>query len=197
MDIINDQCLGFVKDYYIAVALHYTGVSDFPQKYFFWCTSTNYTFASLPQPLTHLRDIYDKIDVIFSGEFDRVIIQANGKSEYVQADLKNFELPAKGVTELDRLAYVVHAIDQDCFVVPVTSFKMTPIKEVRRNEAFRGLKKDQAFLLDSYLHFRRPVTKDKKEQLERDEAIYNHRFLDEIKEDLPKGSWNLLKDTSE
>ena len=74
---------------------------------------------------------------------------------------------------------------------------MTPIKEVRRNEAFRGLKKDTVFSLDSYLHFRKPQTKDKKEQLERDEAIYNHSFLDEINSDLPKGSWNIIRDTSD
>lgn len=137
------------------------------------------------------------MDVVFTGEFDRVVIDAQGKSEYFQIDKQNTELPAKGVTELDRLAYAVHAIENDCQVVPVTSFKMTPIKEVRRNEAFRGLKKDQVFQLDSYMHFRKPITKDKKEQLERDEAIYNHRFLDELTTDLPQGSWNLLKDTSE
>lgn len=74
---------------------------------------------------------------------------------------------------------------------------MTPIKEVRRNEAFKGLKKDQAFKLESYLHFRKPINKDRKEQLDRDEAIYNHNFLDEIASDLPQGSWNLLKDTTE
>lgn len=106
-------------------------------------------------------------------------------------------MPAKGVTELDRLSYTVHAIDNDCSIVPVMSIKMTPIKEVRRNEAFRGLKKDSAFELSSYAHFRKPVTKDKKEQLERDEAIYNHGFMDDITEDWPKGSWTLQRDTSE
>jgi radial spoke head protein 9 len=189
--------LGFVKDYYIAVALRYVGVSDFPTKTFFWCTNTNWTFASLPQPLLHLRDVYDKIDVYFSGEFDRVVIDSHGKSELVHIDNKSLELSAKGVTELDRLAYVVYAIDNDCSIVPVMSFKMTPIKEVRRNEAFRGLKKDAVFQFENYAHFRKPLTKDKKEQLERDEAIYNHKFLDEITSDLPKGSWNLLKDTSD
>jgi radial spoke head protein 9 len=37
--------IGTVKDYYIAVSLKYLGVSDFPDKQFFWCTSDNWTFA--------------------------------------------------------------------------------------------------------------------------------------------------------
>jgi radial spoke head protein 9 len=32
--------------------------------------------------------------------------------------------------------------------------------------------------------------------IDRDEGIYNHYFLDEIQQDWPKGSWNILKDTS-
>ena len=48
------------------------------------------------------------------------------------------EIPQRGVTELDRLAFIVHEIDYTCFIVPKGAFKMTPIHEVRRNEAFVG-----------------------------------------------------------
>lgn len=75
--------VGYVKDYYVAVALKYVGVSDFPLKTFFWCSSTNWTFSSLPDPLLHLRNVYDKIDVFFSGEFDKIVINNQGKSELV------------------------------------------------------------------------------------------------------------------
>lgn len=101
---------GFVKDYYIAVALKYVGISDFPRKSFFWCNSSNWTFASLPQPLSHLshlKKLFDKIDVYFYGEFDKVI-------EFAEIEDKSLEIPKKGVSELDRLSYVVNAIENDC-----------------------------------------------------------------------------------
>jgi len=33
--------------------------------------------------------------------------------------------------------------------------------------------------------------------VDRDEGVYNHSFLDDVSNDWPKGSWNLLKDTTE
>lgn len=136
------KSIGVVNDYYIAMAVHYLGVSDFPRKTFFWCSSSNWTFSSLPQPFTHLKHVYDKVQVYFSGEFDKVVISANGKSDSVDVQAahagvgKPLEIPKKGVSELDRLAYVVTSVESDCQVIPIGSFKMTPIKEVRRNEAF-------------------------------------------------------------
>ena len=43
------------------------------------------------------------------------------------------------VIELDRLVYVVYAIENDCCIAPAGAYKMTPTHQVRRNEAFRGL----------------------------------------------------------
>jgi len=64
--------------------------------------------------------------------------------------------------------------------VPLGSLKMTPIKEVRRNEAFKGLKKDNAFTLEAYQHFRKVIHREKRDKLDRDESVFNHDFLDEI-----------------
>lgn len=63
-------------------------------------------------------------------------------------------LPETGLTEQDRLSFVVHAIDMQCQIVPVGSYKKTPLGEVRINEAFRGLKFDQLSQLESYMHLR-------------------------------------------
>jgi radial spoke head protein 9 len=90
-----------------------------------------------------LRDTFDSISSVFTGEFDRIVIEGNGRSELIELDSNHgLELPKRGVTELDRLSYLVNAVDQDCFLIPQGSFKMTPIKEIRKNEAFKGLKKD-------------------------------------------------------
>lgn len=56
--------------------------------------------------------------------------------------------------EIDRVHYIVRAIENDCHVVPHGSFKLTTSHEVCRNEAFRGLGIEDAFQLQSYSHFR-------------------------------------------
>lgn len=56
--------------------------------------------------------------------------------------------------EIDRVHYIVRAIENDCHVVPQGAFKLTNSHEVSRNEAFRGLSQEEAFRLNSYSHFR-------------------------------------------
>ena len=41
--------------------------------------------------------------------------------------------------EIDRVHYIVRAIENDCQVVPSGAFKLTTSHEVARNEAFKGL----------------------------------------------------------
>ena len=84
----------------------------------------------------HNKAQFDNMQSMFTGEFDKII---------------NF-----GVTEIDRLSYVAHSIDNDCNIVPIGSIKKIPLKETRKNEAFRGLKTDQVFDLKNYVHFRAP-----------------------------------------
>ena len=185
--------LGSVKDYFVAVALHYTGSKDFLRKEFFWCSSSNYIFAQLPAPVKAHDADFNKLQTYFTGEFDRIIISGGTEGTVIDSDLI---LPPKHVTELDRLAWTVHQIEHDCQVVPQGAFKMTPLREVRRNEAFKGLKKDDVFAVEKYQHFRAVETKDKREQIERDEAVYNHNFLDDLSGDFPKHTWNIQKDTT-
>lgn len=40
--------------------------------------------------------------------------------------LKKKKVPPKNFTELDRLAYVVRVIENDCAVTPVGAFRLTP-----------------------------------------------------------------------
>jgi hypothetical protein len=65
------------------------------------------------------------------------------------------DIPSCGLTELDRLSYVVHTIDCHCSIVPVGSYKRTPLGEIQKNEAFRGLKADVSACLESYMHLRK------------------------------------------
>jgi len=88
----------------------------------------------------------------------------------------------------------VFAIENDCQLCPIGAFKMTPEHQVRRNEAFRGLKGDDATNLKSYLHFRNVQCPQKKSDLDLPTAPFNQDFLDSAASDMPKGSWNLQLD---
>jgi len=72
---------------------------------------------------------------------------------------------------------------------------MIPLNELRKNEAFKGLKASEAFSIENYVHFREPKLKENIELNLRKEGIYNHDFLDNAREDLPVGQWTILKDT--
>jgi len=188
-----------LTDYYIAVGINYLGHENFAEKSFFWCTGDCKKFSKLPEHLgADCCALFDQIQCVFTGEFDKVIISPAGVSDFVYIDellRAKIKLPECGITELDRLAHVVNSIDSDCQIVPRGACKKTPLQEVRRNEAFRGLKADQAFDICNYFHFRAPALKKNIELNARKEGVYNDDFLDNADEDIPKGSWSILKDT--
>ena len=206
-----------MKDYYIALAIMYKGNYEFPQKTFYWCSSGSFTFAEMPELNEAHSEAVEKMNGMFSGEYDRILVSfekkdegaEEGKGEEGAEDAKEkdelaseseeegpLKVEPKNLTELDRLAYVVRAIENDTNVVPHNSFKLTPIHEVRRNEAFNGLKKDDALDLGKYYHFRNVQDKEKKDQIERDDAVFHPDFLDSIHKDSPKGCWVLHLDSS-
>lgn len=68
---------------------------------------------------------------------------------------------------------------------------MTSAHEVHRNESFAGLSAADAFKLTAYSHFRNCQQKEKKENLEKDDAIFQKNFLDDITADKPNGVWSI------
>jgi radial spoke head protein 9 len=82
-----------------------------------------------------------------------VLIQVDGNADEGQPPQENadegkavdsdeegeLKIPPKNFTELDRLAYVVRSIENDCAVAPVGAFKLTPTHELRYNDSFRGI----------------------------------------------------------
>jgi len=64
---------GTVKDYFIALGLNYSGVAGFPRKTFYWCSSRNYNFASLPSPTEKVGLIVKQINTKLTGEYDTII----------------------------------------------------------------------------------------------------------------------------
>jgi radial spoke head protein 9 len=86
----------------------------------------------------------------------------NGEQQVVNSDDEDtVKVPPKNFLEIDRLAYVVRAIEVECQIVPVGSFRLTPQHQLRYNDQFRGLDQKEALQMASYQHFRNPVSEEK------------------------------------
>jgi radial spoke head protein 9 len=180
---INHNCLGLYADYYIAVAYTYTGMYEFPVKKFYWALSKDFEFTELPELNDQHKAAVNNANAYFEGNPKKKLVSVKkgegeeggeggepkaeegageggegaAKAQENLSDLSEEEeikIPPKDLTELDRLTFVVYAIENDCSIAPVGAFKMTPTHQVRRNEAFRGLQGVEAGQLHSYLHFR-------------------------------------------
>lgn len=209
---------GLKSDYLIAMAVFYEGKYEFPVKKFYWASSNDFKFEELPETLEQHTEYINKYNDFFTGDPAKILESleaaggegedaaqeepAEGEGEKVD-DLQDTEseddaqkVPPKNMTELDRLAFVVMAIESDCQVVPIGSIKLTPLHEVRKNEAFKGLCKETAFLEESYLHFRSAQTKEKRDLNQKDDAIFRQDFLESIAQDDIRGSWSVQPDTT-
>ena len=121
---------------------------------------------------------------MFSGQPEKILFQVEGQEDGgapadggqgepggqqegapVNDDDSDVEVkpPPKNLTELDRLAYVVLAIENDTALVPIGAFRLTPTHELRYNDSFKGLTANEASFLKSYQHFKAPEHPEKKE----------------------------------
>ncbi len=151
-------------------------------------------------PKTACKAIFEQLQTYFSGEHQKVLVDAMGFSSVVHLRVGSFsakDIPAGGLTELDRLSYVVHAIDSQCSIVPVGSYKKTPIGEIQRNEAFRGLRADAASQLSSYMHLRPCQHSLKQRQCARKDDVFVGDFLDNATENECKNEWTLGRDITQ
>ena len=215
---------GLNADYYIALAVTFKGMYEFPQKQFYWTLSTaaDLKFKEMPGlglPMPEQDAFIDSCASYFLGEPNKLLNQKEGAEEEEAAqeeppveeeegeegaekaakdsqesEEEEIKVPKRNLTELNRLALVVNAIENDCHVCPLGAFKMTPQHELCRAEAFRGLCKDEARKLDNYQHFRNVQCKDKHELLDKADAPFHKDVLDPICRDMPKGKWSLQLD---
>lgn len=198
---------GNTRDYYIAQSLNYLGHYEFPHKRFFWCTSQNWKFSELSAINPNDKELVERFNINFAGEPEKVYVEAPPEAEEEVkeeepadkdslASTEEEKIPPKNFVELDRLAYVIRAIDHDCSIVPQGAFRMTPSHELTRNKAFEGLTGSMAKDMKNYLHFRNVQQSEKREQLDRDDALFTYDFLDAIEKDKPSGCWSLQVDPS-
>jgi hypothetical protein len=80
-----------------------------------------------------------------------------------KSDEEEVKVPEKELQEIDRVHYVVLAIENDCQIAPLGAFKMNSQHQVRRNEAFKGLSAAESLKVTNYCHFRNVQDSSKRE----------------------------------
>lgn len=101
---------GTIKNYFVCYHFDETPNADVAKKVFYWCSSSTFIFAQLPEICEEHREELSSLNTFFTGEFDNVLIEATGEPEVIDADL-GLVMPPKNVTELDRLSVTVRTID--------------------------------------------------------------------------------------
>ena len=146
--------LGTIRDYYICYFVGESTSSHIvPVKHFYWCSSSNYIFSSLPKPSESVVKQLRTFPSLFTGEFDQILVHSTEPAKVIDA-ANGIILPPKHLTELDRLSVVIHQIDRRCSALPRGALKYTPTHTVLFNEAFEGLSTEKAFDLTNWSHFR-------------------------------------------
>lgn len=208
---------GLTQDYYIAMAVTFKGMYEFPLKQFYYTRTNTPSFAFKEMPTLGLPDVeqdgaIDTAADFFTGDPARLLsgkapeegeeAPAEEVAEEEEGETKpkdseeseeeEIKVPKKNLTELDRLATIVMAIENDCQICPLGAYRLTPEHQMRRASAFSGLNGDTAQDLSSYMHFRNVQDcEQKKADLEKAEATFKEDFLESIQQDAPKGCWNI------
>jgi len=189
---------GTQKDYYIALGLSFHDQYEFPLKRFYYATSNNYHFKVLPNIIPEFADTAENFRNLFTGNAESVLFnKKEGGGEEGDApppeeppktevdsladteDLeeeRNRRVPPDIFKEIDRLAYVVRAIENDCSVTPIGAFKLTPTHELRYDDNFEGLGITEVDKMQNWQHFRNPQDETVMKTIMRDDAIFMKKF---------------------
>lgn len=106
-------------------------------------------------------------------------------------------MPFRELIEIDRVHYLVLAIENDCQIAPLGAYKMTSQHQLRRNEAFRGLDCNSSLCLSNYVHFRNVQDEEIKRKLDEPGAPFSQHLLESIEGDKPGGCWNFQHDLAQ
>lgn len=174
--------IGIEKDYFMCM-------DEANQIY--WCSSATWIFSLLPKPLTAKADVdrLKQINTFFTGEFDQVLYEAKGEVQVIDPQV-GLRMAPKPVTELDRLSFVMNRI-ANYFAIPKGFYKFTPNEKFCKNEAFKGLQKQQMCDIGCWQFTRYPKDQKIREMIARGEGVYNVDCLDSVANDLPKNSWSI------
>ena len=210
---------GLKSNYYIAMAIKFHGQYEFPAKKFFYSTE-NFVFKELPQIIAQFKTRIEYFNSELEGNPEKIIWeiekeeekedQISDKNENADNEEINLDETISDsseekekiviitqMREIDRLAYIIRAIEMDCAIVPVGSFKLTTNHELHYNQNFKGLNLKNALLMKNWMHFRQPLCQEKKKSIEKAEAIFKFDLLEGLENDLPTNCWSIKSDVAE
>ena len=93
--------------------------------------------------------------------------------------------------EIDRLAFIVRAIEWDCSIVPRGSLRLNINHQIFYDNSFKGLNSNELLQPESWLHFRSSENEDILNKLDQPNVIFDKDILDSIKYDQPRNSWSI------
>mmetsp|Transcript_2825 Transcript_2825/g.4355 ORF Transcript_2825/g.4355 Transcript_2825/m.4355 type:complete len:267 (-) Transcript_2825:63-863(-) len=182
---------GSTQDYLIVQ--HVDPYAEFPDKKFYFCTTSDYTLKAAPPLNEEYSTIASKIASPFLG--DPSFFAYNGE----EADQESEDPEAKPVErfrEVHRLTYTIQKIDHDCFLVPRGSLSVDTGKRVMVNNNYQGLSYQTSLQLRAYMHLRRPENPQGIALMKRPGIVKTDDFLDCIDKDQPKEMWIISHDSA-
>jgi len=180
---------GTTQDY--LVVYNIDPFTEFPDKKFYFCTTSDYTLKALPPISDDYKGKAEKIKTSFLG--DPSFFAYSGEEEEEDPEAA----PVERFREIHRLTQTVQQIDHDCFIVPRGAYCVDGTKKVIPSGLnYQGLSYLTSLELRAYLHIRRPEGLQQQALLRRPGIIKTDDFLDCIDKDAPKEMWAISHDNS-
>lgn len=168
---------GAENDYLIAMA---TSTSSVIAKSFYCSVDDGLSFSKMPETDSFVDENASAIQSMFKGNLAQVYSTSDSERK---------------LTELERLAWVAKAIENDTAMVPRGAYSRTPTGEIVPCSGFAGLSPADAAKLDNYLMFRNPALPSTLARARKAGVSNNTDFLDVVGEGKP-GAFSLQQDES-
>jgi len=183
------KIFGSTQDYLIVHNIN--PYDEFPDKKFYFCTTSDYTLRALPYINEDYKQQAEKITSAFLG--DPSFFSYNGE----EAEPEDPEAPpVERFREVHRLTHTVKKIDHDVAIVPRGALSVDTGKRIILNSNYSGLSYQTSQELRAYLHFRPPESLQGIALLKRPGIVKTDDFLDCIDKDAPKEIWSITHDSA-
>jgi hypothetical protein len=181
---------GTTQDYLIVYATD--PFKEFPDKTFYFCTTSKYTLQALPPISDEYRNTAEAIKTPFLG--DPSFFSYNGEEA---GDEDPDAPPVERFREIHRLTQTVQKIDFECCIVPRGAYCVDGTKKIiPSGKSYQGLSYQTSLESRAYLHLRRPQNLQSQALLKRPGIIKTDDFLDCIDKDAPAEIWAISHDNA-
>eukprot|EP00937_MAST-01D_sp_MAST-1D-sp2_P005048 g5048.t1 len=160
---------------------------DYPAKKFYFCNANKIELQQMPElsEADAARLAKASPADMFEGDPSFIIEEAEAPEAAEGAE------PPAPLTELQRLASTVAAIDADTATVPRGAWIVSPTHQVVKNVSYTGLNFEAAAKLESYYHFREAKDAETVQALQKPGMVRDGDFLDSLAGDQPSGTWSV------